>query len=249
MNENMSSKNDTPKRGRPRLSEEEKAKRAEEKAQKAQEKAQNKAKSKEDKRNRNWTFILYPDSAPSDWLAILDDLHIKYAVSPLHDRDTNGDGSPKKAHYHVILAFDGKKSYTQIKEITDSVKAPIPQIVNSLIGTTRYLIHKDNPEKVQYNEKEIVTGGNFPLDELLSKTTTEKKAIVREIYQYVQDNDITEYHELVDYALNNNDEWFDVLSNGYTLFFTAVLKSRRHDPKLQEQRNIKVNEETGEVID
>lgn len=237
MNDKKSSQNEkNPKRGRPRLSDAEKAKKAENKA-------------KEDKRHLSWTFVVYPDSAPKNWREIIDDLHIKYAISPLHDRDINGDGSPKKPHWHVVLAFDTVKSYTQIKAITDQLTAPIPQAVNSLIGTTRYLAHLDNPEKAQYSVDDIVTGGNFPLTEILAKSATEKKAIVKEIYQYILDHDVTEYHEIVDYAFLNNDDWFEVLTNGYTLFFTAVIKSRRHNPQLQIARNIKIDEETGEVIE
>lgn len=242
-------KSSPAKRGRPRLTEEEKAKRAAEKAQKAEEKAKDKARAKENKRYLSWTFVVYPESAPDDWKDRINDLHVKYAVSPLHDRDTNGDGSPKKAHWHVVLAFDTVKSYSQIKEITDQINAPIPQAVNSLVGTIRYLAHLDNPEKAQYNVEDIETGGNFPLAEILKKSPSERKAIVRDIYQYILDHDLTEYHEIVDYAFLHNDEWFEVLTNGYTLFFTSVLKSRRHDPKLQEERNIKVNKDTGEVID
>lgn len=247
MNAEMSSK----KRGRPRLSEDEKAKRAAEKAQKAEEKAKAKTKAKKDKRYLNWTFVTYPDSAPSNWRDILNDMHIPYAISPLHDKDISGDGLPKKPHYHVILAFETVKSYSQIKEITDQINAPIPQAVNSLVGTTRYLTHMDDPNKAQYDKEDIVTGGNFPLSDLLARSATDKKAIVKEIYQFIQDNDITEYHDIVDYAFANNEDWFDVLINGYTLFFVNILKSRRHDIKLQEERNIKskVDKNTGEVID
>ena len=52
-------------------------------------------------KTRAWTFIVYPDSAPDDWRDILDDLHIPWCESPLHDKDQNPTGEQKKAHWHV----------------------------------------------------------------------------------------------------------------------------------------------------
>lgn len=53
---------------------------------------------KKDGRTRNWTFVLYPDSAPDNWRQILDDKHIEWIESPLHDKDVNANGEPKKPH-------------------------------------------------------------------------------------------------------------------------------------------------------
>ena len=42
-------------------------------------------------RTRSWTFIVYPDSAPENWRSILDEDHIQWIESPLHDKDLNAD--------------------------------------------------------------------------------------------------------------------------------------------------------------
>ena len=44
---------------------------------------------KQDKtRAKDWTFIVYPESAPEDWRSILADrLQVKAIISPLHDKD------------------------------------------------------------------------------------------------------------------------------------------------------------------
>ena len=53
-------------------------------------------KPKQDNRARNWTFIAYPESCEKiDLISTLDDLHIEYAISPLHDSDINADGTKK----------------------------------------------------------------------------------------------------------------------------------------------------------
>ena len=57
-------------------------------------------------KKRNWTFVLYPESAPADWREQLQKTGLLCAISPLHDRDVNPDGEVKKAHYHVILIYE-----------------------------------------------------------------------------------------------------------------------------------------------
>lgn len=39
----------------------------------------------------------------------------------------NPDGEVKKAHWHIILFFDGKRSFEQVQEITAALNATIPQ--------------------------------------------------------------------------------------------------------------------------
>jgi hypothetical protein len=210
-------------------------------------------------RTRNWGGILYPDSLPENYLDILNESHIKWALSPLHNKDLNADGEHKKDHRHLILVYDTVKSFEQVKELTDKLHGTVPQKLNSLVGAVRYFTHKDNPEKAPYDEKDILCGNGFELEEILKKTTTEKKAIVKEIYEFIKNNDIIEFHELTDYAYEHNADWFDVLMEGHTMVFNAVIKSRRHSEKLQlervereqkkafEEKGIEIDEETGEV--
>ena len=55
----------------------------------------------------------------------------------------------------MILSYKGNKSFEQIDEIARLLHAPIPQRVNSLTGSVRYLTHMDNPEKHQYDSSDI----------------------------------------------------------------------------------------------
>lgn len=42
-------------------------------------------------KSRNFTFLVYPDSAPEDWQSRLRDMGIPMAISPLHDQDHKED--------------------------------------------------------------------------------------------------------------------------------------------------------------
>lgn len=123
-------------------------------------------------RYRVWTCIVYPESAPENWESILDDKHISFCVSPLHCYDVNElDGELKKAHYHVIFAFEGKKSFEQVFELTEQLNSPIPKRVDSLRGAVRYLVHYDNPEKFQYSISDIRCYGGFDLADYFQAST------------------------------------------------------------------------------
>ena len=62
---------------------------------------------------RNFATVVYLESAPADWMERLDQHHIAALVSPLHDKDKNPSGEPKKAHYHVLLMFESPTDYEQ----------------------------------------------------------------------------------------------------------------------------------------
>ena len=57
---------------------------------------------KKDERKRNYATLVYPDSAPENWQEILSELKVPVFISPLHDKDVNADGKPKKPHYHFF---------------------------------------------------------------------------------------------------------------------------------------------------
>ena len=40
-------------------------------------------------KKRNWAFVVYPESAPSDWIEQLQQRGVVGAISPLHDKDLN----------------------------------------------------------------------------------------------------------------------------------------------------------------
>lgn len=193
-----------------------------------------------DERTRNWTFIVYPESAPENWREILDSLHIPWIESPLHDKDVNPDGEKKKAHWHILVFFAGKKSYEQMKVITDSLNSPIPQKVNSAKGAVRYLIHLDNPEKYQYFKTDIVAHGGADFEKYLTATGGEKLKILSEIQDWVLESGCVEFSELADYArIYHFEDWYDVVANQSVNYLNAYIRSRRHGGRIETEGDIK----------
>lgn len=185
---------------------------------------QRKADAKRAGRTRNFATVVYPESAPQDWLEKLADLKIEALVSPLHDKDKNPDGEPKKAHYHVILMFETVKTTEQVKEITEKIGGVGVEKINSLRGYARYLIHADNPEKAQYNKADIKQFGGVDYESICS-LASDKYAAIREMIQYCTTNEIISYADLLRYAAEQNENWFRCLCDNGTVVMKEFLKS------------------------
>lgn len=180
-------------------------------------------------RCRNWTCVVYPESAPDNWRTIIDDMHIEWIESPLHDKDINATGEPKKAHWHVLLLFGGVKSYEQVKKLTDLLNAPIPQRCHNAKSMVRYLAHKDNPEKAQYLISDIKGHGGVDLDEFFRSSATERYTHISDIIDYIREEGITEFQDVVDYAqVYERDTWFPLLCDNSAYVVERYIKSQRH---------------------
>lgn len=179
-------------------------------------------------KKRNWTFVLYPESAPADWLEQLKISGLMAAVSPLHDKDINPTGEAKKAHYHILLVYSGPTTYNAVAKFTASLNATIPQALESVRGMYRYFSHKDNPEKYQYDEREIRVLNGFNIADLVELTRSEVNELKTAILKLIREIGIVEYADLVDFLIDNEmTAEYDVAVNN-TFFFNSYIASRRH---------------------
>lgn len=184
-------------------------------------------------KKRYWAFVLYPESAPENWREILQQTGLSICVSPLHDKDINPTGEKKKAHYHIILCYSGPTTFKCVKSITDSLNQPIPIALEQVRGYFRYLTHKDNPEKYQYDEKEITTINDFDIDNYNDLSVSQINAIKIELQKIIRDNNIYEYCDLLDFLLDNDLlSYLDVAQNHTILFNTYITSLRNKHKKL-----------------
>lgn len=182
-------------------------------------------------KKRYWAFVLYPESAPENWRELLQQTGLQCVISPLHDKDIDADGKPKKAHHHIILAYSGPTTYNAVRTLTESLKQPIPQALEQVRGYYRYLTHKDNPEKAQYSEDDIETINGFNIADFVELTKTEVNAYKRKLQELIINLDIVEYCDFMDFLLDN-EMWteYDIGSNN-TYFFEKYISSRRNKLK------------------
>lgn len=92
----------------------------------------------------------------------------------IHDKDILENGEPKRIHAHVFIELPIKETCKQVlKTVNDYLKINEEQI--QIEGSynpflmVQYLIHKNNKEKFQYNDFEIITNDQKSLEERLNK--------------------------------------------------------------------------------
>lgn len=195
-------------------------------------------------RTRTWTCVVYPESAPDNWRDILDELHIEWIESPLHDSDLNATNEVKKAHWHILLIFGGVKSYEQVRELVEAINCPSPQKCHNAKAMVRYMAHLDNPDKHQYNIEDIKAHGGVDIAEMLRPSSSERYSLIKEMIDFVKENNIVEFQDLMDYAAEQRfDDWFPLLCDNSTIVIANYIKSCRHRQPKQ------IDYGTGEAIE
>ena len=179
-------------------------------------------------KKRHWAMVLYPESAPKNWRELLQQTGLQCAISPLHDRDINPTGDPKKSHYHVIMSYSGPTTFNNVKSLTDSLFQPIPIALDQVRGYYRYLTHMDNPEKAQYNECDISTLNGFNIADFVDLTRSELLHIKKSIFSLIQVEDILEYSDLIDFLLSGEMMVELDVASSNTLLFDRYVSSRRN---------------------
>jgi len=183
-------------------------------------------------KGRNWAFVVYPESLPSNWEEVITETGLPMAFSPLHDHDLNPTGEEKKAHYHVICYYENPTTSKAVKEnVTDKLNGTIPIKLESMTGMYRYHLHLDNPEKFQYSDKDRKFFNGFDVNKVDSLTYTEISKLLQEIQCIIRNKSILEYADLLDLLIDNDlfNLW-DVARN-HTLLLNTYISSRRYKTK------------------
>lgn len=183
------------------------------------------------KKSRIWACVGYPESLPDDWIEKLCEIGLQVAISPLHDKDLDPNGEPKKPHYHIIFNYDGPTTFEHVKEICDQFHMTIPIALESLRGMYRYHIHQDNPEKYQYDDRDRKLLGGFDPNSVNELTKTEVNKMKKEILHFIDDNNLIEYCDLINLLLENDLRDMIDVATSHTILFNTYITSRRNKMK------------------
>lgn len=183
---------------------------------------------------RNFIVLLYKDSTcysrEGITLSYDDVIRIikshKYYAYIEHRPESN----EKKVHTHVVLKFDNAT-----KKSTLAKKLGVPEnyidIVKNKRSACRYLIHKDDDDKIQYSINDVFVSKPFERDFMLCfddyKGETE---IIDEIYSFI--DQLTSHANenyftcLRDFILFVNSNAYDTIYKRYRFEFQDYLKSK-----------------------
>lgn len=177
------------------------------------------------KRARGWACIVYPESAPADWMARLNEAHIQTLISPLHDKDVTAEKTPKKPHYHVLAMFENPVGESSAKNYFKriGVTAP-PEKIDTIKGYARYLVHMDDHDKHRYSEKDVVALAGASWAATALDEAEEVNAILDEIEDFIAESGCVSYFALCRYARAERSDWTRVIRKN-TIHLTALLKA------------------------
>lgn len=177
-------------------------------------------------KTRNFATVVYPESAPENWQDLLAENFVPAFISPLHDKDLNPTGEPKKPHYHVIIMFDNTKVVSQAQEIFSLIGGVGCEVIKSLRGYSRYLCHLDNPDKVQYSVDDVRSLCGADYHGVIGLAVDKYKAI-QEMIDFCESHDIYSFYHLVLYARSERFDWFRILCDCGTIMMRNYIKSRK----------------------
>lgn len=215
--------------------------------------AQKRADEKRAGRTRNFATVVYPESAPADWMERLDQYHIAALVSPLHDKDTNPSGEPKKPHYHVLLMFESPADYeSKVAPIFAEIGGVGRETVSSARGYARYLCHLDNPEKAQYSPSEVRCMGGADFYAVTNLPTDDLK-MLGEVFTFIQEQGIYSLAELLTISRIHHPEWFSMITMSRCYVVDKFIKSLAWERetgyvRAADRQLAACDQDTGEVL-
>lgn len=160
-----------------------------------------------EKRYRHFTILLYPEW--QNFNNILNDIKgnfKNYAYIKHHPEEEE-----KKEHIHLILSLDNPRTIESLSKRLEVPKNLI-QNIKALRGACRYLIHKDNDEKFQYELSQVIVSNSFKQTYYKSFDDLESDFdILQNIYTYINGlkdicNNIEIEIELTKFVCQNNYE-------------------------------------------
>lgn len=181
-------------------------------------------------RARNFATIIYPESAPNDFLLIAKDAKVNFFLSPLHDKDCDKHGELKKPHYHMLLMYDSVHTVAQASGLFVTFGGVGCESVNSLRSYARYLCHLDDDDKFRYNVSDVYTYGSVDYGDIIS-SPVDKYDFIADMMDFCDKNDIVSFADLLRYSRRENKRWFKCLCDGNSLIMLEYLRSRtwEHD--------------------
>lgn len=213
---------------------------------------------------RYFTFLLYPESIPSDWEMQLELMGVPMAISPLHDKDKSSvEGQEyKKEHYHVIyvaanpVTADSVRKRIQRTLGSESV-AKVQFVKQSMENIYLYLTHESKDaiakNKYKYNKTDIKLLNNFDIDRYITLDVEDKDDMLNHVCDLIDEHGLANIRELRRFIKEHGTEYdlpsmkiINSVLRSHTglirLYFDAVYQERKY-------KRSYIDSDTGEILD
>lgn len=173
------------------------------------------------KKGRYFATIVYPESAPANWIQVLKDFHVAAYVSPLHDVDTYdepGKEGFKKDHYHVMVIWPNTVVPDAVKPIFDAIGGVGLELVVNGRGYARYLCHLDDDDKMRYEVDEVMTLSDAIDYKLFIRNAQDENNDLVDILTFIDENGMHSFRTICLTVAREHPEWLPALKeNAYLI--------------------------------
>lgn len=212
---------------------------------------------------RYFTFLLYPESIPNDWIDNLELIGVPIAISPLHDKDLSDvEGQKyKKEHYHVIYVSKNPVTAESVRlkvkrSLGDKSVAMVQIVSTSMENMYLYLTHESKDaiakNKHKYSKADIRLLNNFDIDRYITLDVEDKDDMLNDVCDLIDDHNLANMRELrrfvklhgIEYGLPSMKIINSVLrahTGLIRLYFDAVYQERKYGRG-------DIDKETGEIL-
>lgn len=195
-------------------------------------------------KSRHFAFLLYPESAPKNFIDKLSTLSEPIAISPLHDRDiaeVDSDGviRYKKEHYHCLFVANNATTADAVRKkiqrkLSKEALAQV-KICDSIKNYYDYLTHESKDaiakNKTRYSKSDIIHLNNFDIDRYTDVSKEVKDELLTTILDIIVDYRLANIVQLRRFIIDHKEfniskAKLDMISRAnasvFRLYFDAV---------------------------
>lgn len=166
-------------------------------------------------KSRYFTFLIYPESADSDWISKVEQLGQPVAISPLHDKDLSENSDVtgdkyKKAHYHCIYIANNPVTAGSVRNKLKRVLNPeavtlVQPVISTVSDVYLYLTHESKTAiekgKHKYDKNDIIHLNNFDVERYITldaEALAEARQVVVKLVRQFKFQNLVELYDYLE---------------------------------------------------
>ena len=164
---------------------------------------------------------------------------VEALVSPLHDQDVWTDedeaenpvhkaGSPKKAHWHIVVSYKNPVTFAKAREVFDEIGAVVPPEPKAKVkdfpadGTVS--LPSGSVRSTAMTRQMCRLFGALDYQRLIMAGQDEDN-LLDEMMEYIDENCITSFRQFCVYVRTEKPEWRVLVYHQYAALISKYIKS------------------------
>lgn len=200
-------------------------------------------------KSRYWVAVGYPENFRDDWQDEISNLlQLPFAYC-IHDKDLQKDGTPRKAHVHIMLMFAGPTTEKSALSVFKNLEKPTPNMIKvgeapvqhvsafpndhierivNVRQKYEYLIHNTDDckrkKKHLYDAYERITGNNFDIGSYEQVSLSDKLKMKSELTTLIWEKDFINYMDFMRYVQTKMSMDYFEIASSCSGYFSACTK-------------------------